>query len=214
MRSAVPLVLLLAACVGGPPLPPPSGGAPPSEANRYLVPAGYGTLRQEDISIRLQLLGFQVQATPLDETIIRLLAPDSYRALRELAATRRRELDDLARRTGLREFSLWRLLFFGTQLGEAPFSPEELTITSGGRDFRPLAIVPLSPGFGRQRLAQRETQAALYVFDPQVDVNQPLVLQFQTTRSDEWTQVLERVERERALVRSRAGVRPPDGSRY
>jgi hypothetical protein len=170
-------------------------------------------LRQEDISIRMQLLGFQVQVTPLDETIIRLLAPDSYRALHELVASQRSQLEDLTRRTGLREFSLWRVLFFGTQLGEAPFSPQEFTITSGGRDFRPLAILPLSPGFSRQRLAQRETQAALYVFDPQLDVNQPLALQFQTARSDDWTQVLERVERERALVRSRAGGRPPNNPR-
>jgi hypothetical protein len=72
-----------------------------------------------------------------------------------------------------------------------------------GRDFRPLEVIPLTPGFGSQRLRQRESQSALYLFDGQVDVNQPLVLQYETVQNGEWPSVLERVERERALVRSR-----------
>ena len=71
------------------------------DSSRLLVPAGYGSLKQEDIAIRVARGGLQVQAIPLDETIIRVLSPDSYRALREQLASRRPSLDSLARRTGL-----------------------------------------------------------------------------------------------------------------
>ena len=63
------------------------------------------------------------------------------------------------------------------------------------------------------RLKQREVQNALYVFDGQVDVNQPLTAQMENTQSTtDWTSVLRRVEQERAAVRSRA-ARRPDGQK-
>ena len=83
----------------------------------------------------------------------------------------------------------------------------EFIVTSVGRDFRPIDVLPVTPGFGQQRLRQREVQTALYVFDPQVDVNQPLTVQYETTRNSEWPVILARIERERVLVRSRAGVK-------
>ncbi|MFL5478890.1 MAG: hypothetical protein ACJ79X_07730, partial [Gemmatimonadaceae bacterium] len=80
----------------------------------------------------------------------------------------------------------------------------ELVITSSGRDFRPLEVLPLSSGFGEQRLKQREAQSAIYLYDEDVDLDQPLSVSFQNVRDDTWEQVLTRVERERALVRARA----------
>jgi len=77
-------------------------------------------------------------------------------------------------------------------------------ITSAGRDFRALEVLPLSSGFGEQRLRQRETQSAIYLFDESIDLDQPLSLTFQNIRDDTWEQILTRVERERALVRARA----------
>jgi hypothetical protein len=198
-------VTMACASTGGSGTPAPAATA--SRDSSRLVPAGFGSLRQEDIAIRLQLLGLQVQAIPLDETIIRLLSPDTYRAMRELKNSQADALARIARRTGLREFSVWYVMFFGLQQGETPFSPQEFIVTSVGRDFHPIEILPITNGFGRQRLAQRETQYALYIFDPQVDVNQPLTVQFQTTRSTDWNLVLSRLERERALVRSRAGIK-------
>lgn len=177
------------------------------DSSRLLVPAGFGSLRQDDISIRLRVLGLQVQALPLDETVIRLLSPDSYRAMRELVNSQQAALEAITRRTALREFTLWDVRFHGDERGEAPFSPMEFIITSVGREFRPIDIIPITAGFGRQRLRQRDTQRAIYVFDPRLDVNQPLVVQYETARNAEWTVVLSRIERERALVRTRAGAR-------
>ena len=160
-------------------------------------------------AIRLQLLGLQVRAIPLDETIIRLLSPDSYRALRDLVTSQRANLEATGRRTGLRSFDLWYVSFFGTEQGETRFSPMEFILTSVGRDFRPLEVLPVTSGFGEQRLRQRDTQSAVYAFDPQIDVNQPLIVQYESVSSGDWSLVLSRIERERALVRSRAGLKPP-----
>ena len=77
-------------------------------------------------------------------------------------------------------------------------------ITSAGRDFRALEVVPLSSGFGEQRLRQREAQSAIYLFDEGIDLDQPLAVTFQNVRNDSWEHILTRIERERALVMARA----------
>lgn len=209
LTALVGLAALGACTTIGTTADPAAGSTGARDSSRYLVPAGFGSLRQEDIAIRLRVLGLQVQAIPLDETVIRVLSPDSYRAMRELVASQRSALEEVSRRTALREFSLWDVRFHGDERGEAVFSPQEFIITSVGRDFRPLEIIPLTAGFGRQRLRQRDTQRAIYVFDPRLDVNQPLVVQYESARSTEWAAILSRIERERALVRTRAGARKP-----
>ncbi len=171
-----------------------------------MVPAGFGSLRQDDISVRVSLQGgLLVRAVPLDESFIRLLSPDSYRAMREIINTKSTELDRLKQRGGMSNFSLWFISFFAQEQGETRFSPLEIVISNVGRDFRPIDMFALTPGFGEQRLRQRETQSALFVFDGQLDVNQPLTMIVETAESREWQTVLRRVERERTLVRTRSG---------
>ena len=48
------------------------------------IPPGYGTLRRDDIVVSLSTGTVAVQVLPLDEQVIRLLAPDTYRSLRQL----------------------------------------------------------------------------------------------------------------------------------
>ena len=170
---------------------------------RVNVPVGFGTLRQDEIAIRIELQGLIVRAIPLDENLIRLLTPDSYRALRELQESNKQAIAAVTRRTGGRTPDLWYVSFYGVE-PDVHFSPMELIITSSGRDFRALEVLPLSSGFGEQRLKQRETQSAIYLFDEAIDLDQPLTVTFQNVRDDSWEQVLTRVERERALVRARA----------
>lgn len=188
---------------------PPSAQGPATQlpgqdtTERVGVPAGYGSLRQDDIAIRLEPQGLLVRAIPLDESVIRLLTPDSYRALRDLQDSNRRTIESIARRSGGRAPDLWYVSFYGLE-DNARFSPLELVITSGGQDFRPLDVIPLSTGFGEQRLSQRETQSAVYIYPGDVDVDHPLTITFQGQRSAIWEQILQRIERERALVRARA----------
>lgn len=167
------------------------------------IPAGYGSLRQDEIAIRLEPQGLIVRAIPLDESVIRLLTPDSYRALRDLEESNRRTIDGIARRYGGRWPDLWYVSFYGLE-ENARFSPMDLVITSGGQDFRPIDVIPLSTGFGEQRLRQRETQSAVYVYPGDIDVDHPLTVSFQGQQSVIWEQLLQRIERERALVRARA----------
>ena len=200
-------LLALAACAGGTSsaLAQQQTLTPITEdtTGRASVPVGYGTLRQDDIAIRMELPGLIVRAIPLEENLIRLLTPDSYRALRELQESNKQAIAAVSRRTGGRPPDLWYVSFYGVQ-PDVHFSPMELVITSSGRDFRPLEILPLSSGFGEQRLKQREAQSAIYLFDEAIDLDQPLSVTFQNVRDDTWEQVLTRIERERALVRARA----------
>lgn len=183
-------------------------GSTGQDSAALLVPAGYGSLRQDDIALRVSQFGLQVRAIPLDETVIRVLSPDSYRAMHEIVASQIERLTAIQRRTALPRLSLWYVSFFAIEQGETRFSPMEFNISNVGRDFQPIDVIPLSPGFGSQRLRQREVQSGLYVFDGQVDVNQPLAIVYETARNDEWSILLHRIERERALARSRAAARP------
>jgi hypothetical protein len=205
-------LITIAACAGGAASTSAqqTGLAPISDdtIGRANIPVGYGTLRQDDIAIRLELQGLIVRAIPLDETLIRLLTPDSYRALRDLQESNKQSIAAVTRRTGGRAPDLWYVSFFGVE-PDVHFSPMELVITSSGRDFRALEVLPLSSGFGEQRLKQRETQSAIYLFEDAIDLDQPLTVTFQNVRNEDWEQILTRVERERALVRARAS-RPTD----
>ena len=112
----------------------------------------------------------------------------------------------LQQRERMPSYSLWVVNFFAFEVGETRFSPLEVVIRNAGRDFRPLDVFPMTPGFGEYRLRQRETQSAVLAFDGLLDPNQPLSMIVETTESSGWQAVLQRVERERALVRSRAGA--------
>lgn len=201
---------ILAAAAGAYACAPPSAKSGPAVAPvvedttaRGGIPPGFGSLRQDDIAIRLEPQGLIVRAIPLDESVIRLLTPDSYRALRDLEESNRRTIETITRRSGGRAPDLWYVSFYGRE-ENARFSPMELVITSGGQDFRPLDVIPLSTGFGEQRLRQRETQSAVYVYPGEIDVDHPLVVTFQGIQSIIWEQLLQRIERERALVRARS----------
>jgi hypothetical protein len=206
------------ACIGwilaqgcAPPTPegesvPGTALVPSDTTGKVNVPVGFGSLRQDDIAIRLLPAGLIVRAIPLDENVIRLLTPDSYRALRDLEESNRAAIERVTRRSGGRRPAAWYVSFYGLQ-PDARFSPMELVISSAGQDFRPLDVIPLSTGFGEQRLRQRETQSAVYLFPGEIDVDHPLVVTFQGERDATWEQILQRVERERALVRARASGR-------
>lgn len=216
VASLVLALLTVVACGGTRALPaqvPPSRTPPDSvpadSLDPLMVPAGFGSLKQDAISIRISPSGgLQLRAVPLDERILRLLSPDSYRSLREILASKSRELASVKERLRLPSFSIWYVSFYTLEQGETRFSPGEFIINNVGRDFRPLDIIPLSTGFGEYRLKQREVQSALMVFDGQVDINQPITAQLEGTPSRvDWTRVMEDVERERALVRSRAAAK-------
>lgn len=202
------------ACVSAPAVPaqvPPVGSVTGTVADTLdpaFVPAGFGSLRQDDIALKISpSSGLQVRAIPLDERILRLLSPDSYRSLRDILRSKDKELTAVRERGRLSSYSIWYVSFYALEQGETRFSPQEFIISNVGRDFRPVDVLPLSPGFGEYRLKQREVQSALLVFDGQLDVNQPLTAQVEGIASvTDWGRVVQSIERERAAVRSRAAA--------
>jgi hypothetical protein len=178
-----------------------------------IIPAGFGSLRQDEISIRVNHLGLTVQAMTMDEDFLRTLAPDSYRALAALRDSKRPQLDSIARRAGLPDVAVWYVTFRNVQQGEAPFSPQDVTLTNVGREFQPLDAVGISSGFAQHRLAQNETAIGLLVFDRAINPNRDLTLRLETQTSGDWQLILQRVERERSLIRARANARGGRGSR-
>jgi hypothetical protein len=214
MCAAVAVLHVTSGCAQTPPATSPKPATTPATpaivaadtTGTGLVPAGFGSLRQEAIAISLQLPDVIVRLTPLDESVIRTLSSDSYRALRELRESHNAAIARLAAQHGLLRGSLWYVSFYGLAR-DARFSPLDLTVTSAGRDYRPVEVIALSSGFGEQRLQPRETQSALYLFDDALDVNQPLVVSLSSQKSSSWSATLRDIERERTLIRSRAQAR-------
>lgn len=182
----------------------PVTGVPQADtAGLLMLPPGYGSLRQDDLSLHIDGGTVLVRALPIDESLIRLLTPDSYRALHDLKEGSRTQLDKIARRYGGRPVSVWLVSFYGVE-PNARFTPGDLIVNSGGRDFRPYDILSLTVGFGENRLRQRETQSALYVYDGDVQVNQPISIAYEGAIDASWDQTLQTIERERTMVRARS----------
>jgi hypothetical protein len=172
-----------------------------------LVPAGYGTLRQEDIAVRLTTGTFQLRVLPLDERIIRLLAPDSYSALHRLVASMAPRIEEAAQQAGVRAPTVFLVTFFGLQ-EQARFVAEDVTITSRNRFFRPIAVLPITPRWDEQQLRQRETASAVYVYEEGIALFEPFSVSYNGITSNDWEQALPTLDSERAAVLARAGRRP------
>jgi len=167
------------------------------------VPSGYGTLRRDDIVARFSTGTIEIQVLPLDQQVIRLLAPDTYRSLSELVRSRAADIADAAQRGGTEHPTLVMVTFLGV-VAQARFNPEELNITSRGRLFRPVGVVPLSPTWSSFQLDARQQAAAIYLFEPDISVREQLTISYQGLSSDAWSHALRLLDQERARVRARA----------
>jgi hypothetical protein len=169
-------------------------------SQRTMVPAGFGSLRQDDATMSIRAGAVLVKVTPLDEATIRLLAPDTYTRLHALRESRRAE----AERHVMRAPEYFIVSFFSYE-PDVAFQPEDIQLLYQARLMRPAAILPVSSGWGRQRLAQQETQMAVYVFEGPVEYDQSITVRYGTVESDEWRQIIPRLEaeRNRVLTRSR-----------
>ena len=167
-----------------------------------LPPLGMGTLRQEDIAVRLDAGSVQLRVLPLNELILRLLATDSYSALHSLREARTEEVDNMSMLYG-GDPELFLVTIFAA-VEQAQFDPELLTIISRNRLFRPIQILPASPLWNQHRLVQRETATAVYVFEDGIAVLEPFTVEYGGIRSDRWGSTLRRIERERARIQSRS----------
>jgi hypothetical protein len=178
-------------------------GAALAQAQSDVPPAGFGTLRQDQVAVRLTVDNLAVRALPLDERVIRLLAPDAYRSLKELKDSRGAEIAAASRAAGRDSVVLVLVNFYALQ-PSVRFSPDQLHVSSQGNFFRPLGVVPLTPRWSEYQLDQRQQAAAIFLFDPAVAVLRPFTVVYGDRQSDAWTNVLRALDGERARVLSRA----------
>lgn len=183
-------------------MPTPAGPAAAQDQGD-LPPAGYGTLRQEDVSVKFETSTLQVRVLPLDERIIRLLAPDTYQGLRGLKALKQSAIDSIAERFVLTDPSLFVVTFFARE-PRSEFNADDVAITSRNRFFRPIAILPLTPRWSEQRLDQRQTAIAVYLFEPGISPLEPMTVSYGGVTSRAWDEtVVRRLDEERAAVLAR-----------
>ncbi|HET9385233.1 MAG TPA: hypothetical protein VFO67_08805 [Gemmatimonadales bacterium] len=167
------------------------------------IPTGYGTLRRDDITVRFSTGTVEIQVLPLEEQVIRLLAPDTYRSLRQLIQSRMIDIRDAALRAGTEQPTLVMVTFLGV-VPQARFNPEDLNITSRGRLFRPIGLVPLSPTWSSYQLDARQQAAALYLFEPGIAVREDMLVQYLGLSSAAWVRSIRLLDQERARVNARA----------
>ncbi len=195
---AVAAAVSLSACA----LPPgmEGSGASPTQSLDTLPSPGYGTLRQDEISLSLISGPLRILVTPLEESVTRVAAPDTYRRLSSMANAHRN-----APGVGASE-TLFLVSFFSEQPDQR-FVPEEVQLLSRGTRLRPSAIVAVTPSWGERRLRQRVTEMAVYSFSSEVDLESDLTLLYGLDQTSAWSVILPRIQAERVRARGRAGGR-------
>jgi len=183
------------------------GAAPALAQGPDLPPPGFGTLRQDQIAIRLSTPNLAVRAVPLDERVIRLLSPDTYSSLVELRRSRAAEIATAARRGGSDSTAAFVVTFFGVQ-PDTRFEPDQLYVSSQNSFFRPIGIVPVTPRWSEGQLRQREQAVAIYLFQPGLAVLQPFTLFYADRSSTAWEASLRLLDAERSRVLARAASQP------
>jgi len=177
-----------------------------SATGRPLGPVGYGTLSQDDITVLLEDGSVRIKVVPLAEWAIRLTAPDTYRRLNGYKLVRGEEILNRASRAGERGWPLVLFVTYFSQAVEETFEPNDLQIQNSGFVYRPLDILPVTPDFTRERLRQQETQIALYLFPPEIDLDLPTTVAYGSERSSRWDGIRSVLDSELAQANSRAGA--------
>lgn len=207
------LLFLPLAVLGGSAASGQAGGG----AAAQLPPAGYGSLTQNDLALRIRTQDIDVRFVPLDPRVTRLLARDSWESLRSLVESRRPAIDSVAALAGVSRPGLALVTFFGQRVN-ARFDPQTLTVMVRSREFRPLGIVPFSGRFTSQQLDVREQVSGIFLFEEDLPVNDSFTVMYAGQASDDWQGKQRALDRERTRValRERADVRdttPPDSAR-
>lgn len=191
MSRAVTALALLCGCTIA---PGPGEADPAGEA----FPSGLGTLRQEDVSLTLVSGDLRLLVTPLHEFVTRVTAPDTEQRLAAVAAAHAAP--------GAEDGSGLFLVSLYSEQPDTGFDPEEIQLVSQGFRHRPTSVTPLTPSWGVRRIGQREQAMAVFFYAGSIDLESDLVLAYGQEQATQWTQILPRIQAERARVRSRAGL--------
>ncbi|MEO8633834.1 MAG: hypothetical protein ABI587_01015 [Gemmatimonadales bacterium] len=167
-----------------------------------LPPAGYGTIRSDQLSIRLALDDIELRFLPLDERVLRLVSKDGYDAIKGLIASRQTAIDSVAAGAALATPGLALVTFFALR-ADARFDPENVSLLYRNQFWRPVAIVPVTANFTGRQLPVRQQASAIYLFDNALPVYEQFDVVYGTVQSSAWQEALRRIDRERGLVMMR-----------
>jgi hypothetical protein len=180
------------------------------QAQGDLPPAGFGTLNQDDIALTLRQEDMEIRIVPLDERILRLVAPDTYASLHGILQSRSAQLDSIGRRSGVAVPGILFVTFFARRNG-ARFDPQNLNVVIRNQLYRAIGIVPYSSNFNSQQLDVRQQASGILLFEQTLPVYEPFAVSYGATSSD-WEGKLVRIQRERGRVMGRGVRRDSAGS--
>lgn len=184
--------------------------APTASTEQSLPPVGYGTLDQSNLAIRLVVgTDLDIRFVPLDERVLRLLAPDAYRSLHSLVTTYQPQIDSLSSQAGVSRPGLVLVSFFAQQ-PNVRFSSQLVQVTARNRVYLPVASIPFNAAFGAEQLSVRTQAIGILLFEEPLPVYEPITFGYGTQSTDEWTSRLRVIDRERARIAARALSSRPD----
>jgi hypothetical protein len=191
--GCVGLLLIGSACTI---VPAPENGFS-AVGSQELPPPGFGTMLQDEVTISLVSRGLEIKATPLDEAVTRVTAPDTYARLSGIA--------DASRSSAPPGSSLFVVSFYSAH-ADLRFIPEDVQFISRGLRMRSLAILPITPSWGQRRVQQQQTEMAVYAFSGDLDLGSDLILVYGLEQTNAWSGILPRVQAERGRTRARSGI--------
>lgn len=200
-RTDLLLALAMAAAAWGGCAPAPAPGAvdrPAAEPRRVerADPGRSGSLTQAQISLRLTARALRIEVTPLAAWVLEAAAPDTRDRLQSIAETHGIEL---ARRTGVSDPVLF-LVSLSSRSQGTPFRPDDLHMLSRGLLERPLAIRPITPGWGSGRLSVQASEIAVYAYGSDLDLTRELTVAYQGVEDSSWSRKVVAIEAERGRI--------------
>ncbi len=163
------------------------------EAPGDTLPSGYGSLRQDAVSVDIVSGDIRIRITPLAPSIMRLTAPDTES---RLAATLERAGGAQPRTTAI-------LVTAYTEAPAAVFEPRDVRLELRGRRLPILDVRPISPEWGTGQLRQRTQVSAVYRFEGEVRwLEEGPRFEYLDRSSDAWQGILPTLDVERARVRA------------
>ena len=163
------------------------------------LPINQGILSLSNATINLSNGNLQVVFIPLDERVLRLITPDSYRSMQRLLDQQRTALDSAAASAGVATPGIAFVSFQGLA-ANTRFEPEQLTISYQGQQLRPVAWVALSPTFSNRQLDVRQQVQALFIYRRDIPVRESFTITYLTATSDDWAGRLSRFDQERSRI--------------
>ncbi len=168
-----------------------------------MPPMGLGSLTQEQISISIANSQLTVRFEPLNERLLRLLAPDAYRALSGMIASRQAAIDSVSRMSGASQPGLMLVTVYGN-VAEVRFEPTLIGVSMNSRRFDPVGIIPLDANFSRQQLQRQSVGMGLFIFSEELPVYSAMVFSYGSATAEGWASKISTFDRELARVSARA----------